>query len=1187
MNPRPIVLFFIISCFLLVSELSVSAPREAQYANLSYDVVYVRCPRGREPINVLGRGEQLNWNGINDIWLSATNNIYQQPGCDLVLHHSDPNYQGGLPLGDRAREEVLVDCDETDSNSPICTIADPNVSFDGRYIVYAKFSDTRNFVTNMGALDLDWSGYLQTYMRLDPNGSNGQYAKAVTHARIQPYDAPVYIFKYDLLNKTEQKISPESGFFAGLAYPQKDTEWVGNIPVIDNGPFFTADGRIGFTSNRAHGFNRFQLFTMDVDGKNLQLIGHRAMSNQLHPAGLKDGRIAYTNKDNVVHKVENNNFSLFTVNPDGSDPFILAGKQDATLMTYHYLTQLSDGDIVVTLYYNHNNTGLGSFLRFPIDPPGADFIHLKGSFNTATPIQTLPPANYGDGLNKVPFARKGQFRLTPDMSNNDVAVGKYDNADDYWIHPSRVNGGSKLSIGGQNYTVDDNLVAMKGRVSHPAAAPDNDLLATYTIGSSSQMEKSEYSQSLAATLEVIGKDAGVWLFPLEANSTRQIGHIADDARIVVDFPEYHEIMPRPIVSYNQIYGIPHPGMQANGELSENVVPRKNDGTTDSRLPAGAPYALSGAATLYDRETRALNGTPWNATMGNYTGRKYTNLVTSGAELAIFDNDEIYGIRVLMPIMNLPNDVRSSEQDEHFMGRQSFKLRIMGEFPVRKPGNPLDDQGNPDTSFIARLPADTPFLFQTIDKNGMALDFETTSRSAGRGEVQLCGGCHVHTRESLDPSVSRAKLNEASGYGDFVGKSAPLFDSFDSNTDLPIVKAANDIYDESTAPGVTSHRTFAVDWKNGVSTIIQNRCSSCHAEGTSAQQLTGLRLDGDDRTYNLLVDNEYIREDGTTINSDSKPGDGLNDVINQTQGTDRIISRTQRCCTVSRWLSLNSARSSMLVWALYGERMDGRDPATGLPPAGSGVVVDGQGLEKPEVWPKVNEHLAYVSNMPEFEKRLIARWIDIGTPYQNVHDDKTRPVLTLTPVLSNNSVSTILVGLWDDSSLDFSRFKVTENGNEITPTVTNEPVVVTVTLTSPITTENAANREYTFEIWDSPNRNLSMVDPGVSAANRTRKTVTGTELLRMASVINNYGDIYEDVPGWSLPIDTGDGNDTGGGNDTGSGNDTGGNVGDGNEETGSGTTVTVSGGAFGTIETMFVLAYLLILAIATAKRRKAS
>jgi hypothetical protein len=92
---------------------------------------------------------------------------------------------------------------------------------------------------------------------------------------------------------------------------------------------------------------------------------------------------------------------------------------------------------------------------------------------------------------------------------------------------------------------------------------------------------------------------------------------------------------------------------------------------------------------------------------------------------------------------------------------------------------------------------------------------------------------------------------------------------------------------------------------------------------------------------------------------------------------------------------------------------------------------------------------------------------------------------------------------------------------------------------------------------------------------------------MASVINNYGDIYEDVPGWSLPIDTGDGNDTGGGNDTGSGNDTGGNVGDGNEETGSGTTVTVSGGAFGTIETMFVLAYLLILAIATAKRRKAS
>ena len=54
---------------------------------------------------------------------------------------------------------------------------------------------------------------------------------------------------------------------------------------------------------------------------------------------------------------------------------------------------------------------------------------------------------------------------------------------------------------------------------------------------------------------------------------------------------------------------------------------------------------------------------------------------------------------------------------------------------------------------------------------------------------------------------------------------------------PQVAPASTIY--PTLPGVTSHKTFAVDWRNGVSQVIQTYCSSCHAEGAPAQQLTGL------------------------------------------------------------------------------------------------------------------------------------------------------------------------------------------------------------------------------------------------------------------------------------------------------------------------------------------------------------
>jgi hypothetical protein len=1050
-----------------------AALREAQYAQIDYDVVYVRCPRAKEPVIHPGLGESLlNWNGANDIWLSAANNIYQEPGCDLVLHHSDPAYSGGLPAGDPGREEVLVDCNEDDATKPICTVADPNVSFDGRSIIYAKFTDTRTFVGDIrngfNGLPNDggWgqaSAHQQSLMRIFPDGDGpgGTYAERITSTHLQPYDAPALIFRYDLDTKSETQVSPAPEFWAGRAYPNVDSEWHSNIPVMDTGPFFLPDGRIGFTSNRASGFYRFELMAMDADGKDLEKIGWRAMNQQLHPAILMDGRIMYTSFDAMLQKVQNNNYSLFTINPDDSNPFILAGKHDPTAFTYHFATQLSDGDIVTAIYYDHNNGGMGTLLRFPIDPPGPDFEH-----------QHFRPGVWDSGVNMKPFARVGEFTLTPESSAGDAPAKPYSDPADYWIHP-----------------YDGHTVTMHGRFTHPAAAPDNDLLVTYAIGGASTM--GSYGPPLSTVQQTLGKDAGIWLIPLEPNSQRQVGHIADDARIIVDFPQYQEVMARPVVPYSRIYGINQPAVRP-------VTP--DQGNQDPRLKAGEPFGLSGAASLYDRETTSLNGTPWNMKDGGgvMSGRTYMNLATSGADLAIYDNSEIYGIRVLLPIPNYPNGI--SGGTERYVGIQKHALRILGEFPVRKPdGTPLDGQGNPDTSFIVKIPANTPFLFQTLDKRGMALDIETTSRNVAPGEQQLCSGCHVHTREGMDPYQSSAKLDTSAPFGDFSGKSAPLFDSNDANGN-PVVKTAQAIYG-GTVPGVESRRSFAVDWINDVAPIIQQRCAACHAEGQSAQQLTGLRLDGTSQTYDLLINNQYTREDGTLITANTKPGDGLTDI--DAPGTDRITPRYS-CCTASRWVSLDSARSSMLVWALYGARLDGRDNTNGLPPAGSGVLVDPFNLDHPEIWPKVGEHAAYVSGMPESEKRLIARWLDIGAPRVNVQDDLLRPVMTLTPAGGTGSINSVLVGVWDDSAIDYSRFKVTANGVDITPAVTGTPDVISVVLPTPVTPDNADSLEYTFEIWDKPDRSLDVQQPTVQAANRTRMTVTGRALLRMANASSNHG-----------------------------------------------------------------------------------
>ncbi|VAW33421.1 hypothetical protein MNBD_GAMMA01-1803 [hydrothermal vent metagenome] len=984
-------------------------------------------------------------------------------------------------------------------------------------IYYTRFEDTRSYIAGYGVPGAGGffnTGHFQSLMNLYPDNSvsNGQYAVRRGVAMF-PYNAPACIYRYDLNLEESVKISPDcdindptSGMIGGRAHAHLDGDgdpnWRSNTPVMDTGAFALPDGRIAFSSNRDNGFGRFQLFTMTADGTNMQLIGHRAMGNQLHGYPMLDGRIVYTSNDRMLQKTTNNNFSLFSINPDGGDPFIFAGENDPTAISYHYVTQLSGGDIVVNIYYNKNNMAMGSLLRFPVDPDNADFVHIKGDSLDADPGNIyIPDVDiWVQGNKLMPFVRKGQYKVTPQASNGDVQVREYIDSADCWIHPSRQIGGQTVVIDGGNYAVDRAEIKMKGRFTMPAAAPGNDLIATYTIGGSSTISPpNEWSADLQTMLNHLGKDAGIWLLPLADSGRDVIGHIADDGQIIVDFPEYHEIMARAVVPYASIY---------EQDMSVRETPR-NDGI-DVRLPEGAPYALSGASSLMDRETMGLNGTPWNMRDpgGTMSGRTYLNLGAQGGDLSVYNNSEIAGIRVSMPVPTFPLGI--SGGIERWAGVQSHHMCILGEFPTKKPDDvSVDGNGNPDTSFIVRLPADTPFLFQAIDKRGMALNLETTSRSAVRGEKQLCVGCHVHTDSipnQLDPLQSYAHKN-AGYFGDFTQNSAPLFDGGMINN-VPTTEAADVIYAEAEAPGVSSRKSFAADWNNGVSQTINQYCSSCHANGQAAQVTTGLLLDGSEMTYELIVRNSYRNSNNVMVNWATKPDVGLNVADFNDSSLDRI-TRVFDCCIASRWLALNSARSSMLIWAMYGERLDGRDNTTGLPPISSGVPVDDINRENPAIWPAVAEHISYLDgtssmpgtvSMPEHAKRLVARWIDIGAPKLNVHNDMMRPVLTITPINAGTdeapSISMVKVGLWDDSDIDYSRFKVTKNGADITPTLTGSPVVIDVSLGTTITNLNQDTELFVFEIWDKPNRSYDQVRPETVAANRSREVITGRALLRI-------------------------------------------------------------------------------------------
>src|SRR5262249_54015764 len=115
----------------------------------------------------------------------------------------------------------------------------------------------------------------------------------------------------------------------------------------------------------------------------------------------------------------------------------------------------------------------------------------------------------------------------------------------------------------------------------------------------------------------------------------------------------------------------------------------------------------------------------------------------------------------------------------FHSHAQERLRILGEIPVRKfakdptpdpspkrggeketppslpgkgvggvgsGGQPLDPDGHPDTSFLATIPADVVFTFQTLDRDGMVLNMAQTWHQVRPGEVRNnCGGCHAHSQ----------------------------------------------------------------------------------------------------------------------------------------------------------------------------------------------------------------------------------------------------------------------------------------------------------------------------------------------------------------------------------------------------------------------------------------------------------
>jgi hypothetical protein len=591
---------------MLAAMLAIAAWSSAAAA-VTYDIVYVRQPR-------FG-------NNTNTTWPEVAHPAKIDPGADLMLLHPDGS------------QEVLV-------AGGVGAVTDPFVSFDGKWVYYSLFYDVR------------------------PQGYNSQ--------RDLPWDG-ADIFRINLQTRaveqlTSQEFTPNTG--AGHFDESNPVDPPGQYDklgygILNLGPAPVAGGRIAFTSNR-NGFvpprgltnPTMQLFVMDADGSNVTQIAPMNIGSALHPTPLVDGRLLFSSLESQGLR-DGRMWGIWSIWPDGRhwDPVSPA----SSAVAFHFMTQLSNTDLVVVDYYNLNNNGFGALLRLPVNPPtGTPRFYPAFPEDNPSIAQTV-----GGGFMypfQMSFTPYGMVSMTPFTHGNDEAA------------PIGANG------------------TRVGKFTHPSGAPNNDLLVVWSPGPCNDLDR-------PTTIPYY--DAGLYLIP-NGNTVTNPNQLV----LLKNDPNYNEAWRRAVVPYSAVHGVAEP-------FAFPWLP--NDGSLRPELPAGTPYGLVGTSSVYKRESfpavprgrhlrrprRLQHSETARQQQSGRVGRQgITTTATSGRSASSAGAEHASQLR----------PQRRSERRLAFASHAGEKLHL-GEIrcarPARAAGRCSIRKTIP-TGFLVKVPADSPF-----------------------------------------------------------------------------------------------------------------------------------------------------------------------------------------------------------------------------------------------------------------------------------------------------------------------------------------------------------------------------------------------------------------------------------------------------------------------------------------------
>ncbi|KGJ96794.1 Ig-like domain-containing protein [Colwellia psychrerythraea] len=899
-------------------------------------IVYSRCARTtatfdlQADVTINGQVQQasrlMKGLDIYDVLPDVTNFFgdFSAP-CDLMFRD------------DQGNERVLYDCSSTSTDANSCAALDPAVSFDGKTIAFSVF-----------------------------RGTLKNHALYIRHDIIDENADPTYTDKLDLPNKRLETtgahlhtVDVATGALSIQPYEEG---------IYDSGPAFLANGRLAFTSNRDKHSTTVvwrstgskvgtRIWSVDLNWKNLDLSSHHSLSQEQHPYLLKNGRLAYsswqilgaqpfryTNGSIGGFNTLDNMFNIYSQFPDGAENFALFGQHSGShYPSYfgedhnaaHFLTQTSDERIWFADYYRGNNNGLGALIGFLAESNGQEGMAPSESQDHA---DLFVPR---DVINFASWAINGD-QVSTTLSSPSIK------------HP--------------NYTSD---LIFSGKAGHPAALSNNGLMLSWGKGPCSTLASGQIFKDLGRTVPplVDGSGSGVAMNMMTHlnldtpacdvgiyRATTIPSLHPGDLELIVDSPNWHEIMAKAVVPYITIHGVEKP---------ENIA-SSADKLAHPLLEKGTPFGLLGAASITDRETHPQEGI-------KFVGEKQFNL--QGTDTVNYNDEDLCGVRILSV---MPNRDRNT-----FYGLSNLfgeRVGILGEFSVLNKddaGNVINDiSGHADTSFLVRFPANSPYLMQGIDCKGRTLNTDMTWQSLRPGEKKTCGGCHVHSKPS--------RITFEDSHAATPGYTVPRL----GEGIIPLLNGkVNDNGKETVTIKEVPGYAMSIDFTRDIMPIFQQRCTSCHG-GDSPEADLALDIAGDNKrnkipnaTWWCLV-GDYKQECLSAANQ-----------FNTGEGSNNTAFRRPQ---VSKYIRAFNSLGSLLYWKAANERTDRNTDASYADDIDFGVD--------------------HPTTITADELGMLSRWIDIGVPGGDDELlDTQKPTLHMVPASTDETVSKVKIGTVDIGS----------------------------------------------------------------------------------------------------------------------------------------------------------------------------